>query len=297
MAVVELGVSSISFVHKDPDDKSSYIADSDVWNEDEDYDFHEREKESRDVFEQIVKYVEAKKRITLSQLEKDQLLQTLCDFLLDNKSNGDFQEFISSFILENEDENVKSQIDAIADGMIIYMGITSDAEGALNVACGTPLTLYLDTEILFNFAGYNGLFYKRQFDDFFDLVREFNKENPVISLKYFEKTKNDIDDFFAKAKDIIVGRGQNVGRIAMKSILEGCKKEHDIIVKRDTFYRKLKEIGILCDSKKYFDDDNIQKYCLGATADGEDIDILTFINFLSDYSGAAEPPVRRSEGH
>ena len=177
MAVVELGVSSISFVHKDPDDKSSYIADSDVWNEDEDYDFHEREKESRDVFEQIVKYVEAKKRITLSQLEKDQLLQTLCDFLLDNKSNGDFQEFISSFILENEDENVKSQIDAIADGMIIYMGITSDAEGALNVACGTPLTLYLDTEILFNFAGYNGLFYKRQFDDFFDLVREFNNGN------------------------------------------------------------------------------------------------------------------------
>lgn len=282
MAVVELGVSSISFVHKDPDDKSSYIADSDVWNDDEDYDFHEREKESRDVFEQIVKYVEAKKRITLSQLEKDQLLQTLCDFLLDNKSNGDFQEFISSFILENEDENVKSQIDAIADGMIIYMGITSDAEGALNAACGTPLTLYLDTEILFNFAGYNGLFYKRQFDDFFDLVREFNKENPVISLKYFEKTKKDIDDFFAKAKDIIVGRGQNVGRIAMKSILEGCKKERDIIVKRDSFYRKLKEIGILCDSKKYFDDDNIQKYCLGATEDGEDIDILTFINFLRE---------------
>ena len=38
----------------------------------------------------------------------------------------------------------------------------------------------------------------------------------------------------------------------------------------------------MCDSKKYFDDDNIQKYCLGATADGEDIDILTFINFLRE---------------
>lgn len=280
MAVVEIGISNIPFVHKNPMDKSLYAVDSNIWNDDEDYDFYEREKESQNIFEQMVKYVEMKKNTTLSQSEKDQLLDTLCCFLLDYKSTGCFQEFVSSFILENENKSIKSQIDAIADGMIIYMGITCDVEQSSNATYEDSLTLYLDTEILFNYAGYNGVFYKHQFDDFLGLVREFNKKNSAISLKYFEKTKKDIDDFFGKAIDIVVGKEQNIGRIAMKNILEGCSKERDIIAKKNTFYRKLREIGISCDMTSYFDDGNIQEYCLGSTADSEDIDILTFINFL-----------------
>lgn len=70
MAVVEIGISNIPFVHKNPMDKSLYAVDSNIWNDDEDYDFYEREKESQNIFEQMVKYVEMKKKYNFITIRK-----------------------------------------------------------------------------------------------------------------------------------------------------------------------------------------------------------------------------------
>lgn len=45
----------------------------------------------------------------------------------------------------------------------------------------TNLTIYLDTEILFHFAGYNGKIYKSLFEDFFTYVNEINGQARKLS--------------------------------------------------------------------------------------------------------------------
>lgn len=51
------------------------------------------------------------------------------------------------------------------------------------------LVIYLDTEILFHFAGYNGELYKSLFEDFYKLVKEINSSNRKIFFKYFKTTE------------------------------------------------------------------------------------------------------------
>ena len=113
------------------------------------------------------------------------------------------------------------------------------------------MTIYLDTEILFHMAGYNGTLYKQLFDDFYDLVDEINndgmkqRQRKLIYLKYFDYVTDEIDFFFDKAIDIINGKiALNPSVTAMKEITLGCKSESEVAEKKGLFLDSIKKHGI-----------------------------------------------------
>ncbi len=104
-----------------------------------------------------------------------------------------------------------------------------------------PLTLYLGTEILFSFAGYNGEIFQQFANDFYDQVRTANSGgSSKIALRYFADTRREIDEFFGIASEIVEGkRNRLLDKPAMKAITDGCLTSADVDVKKSDFYHLL----------------------------------------------------------
>lgn len=123
----------------------------------------------------------------------------------------------------------------------------------------TELTIYIETEILFHLAGYNGEIYQTLFNDFISLVNEINSNNQkkkgkrLIRLKYFSEVKDEIERFFKKAEYIVSGRDKaNPSKTAMTTILDGCSTPADIIEKKAVFYDLLRMHSIMEDDYQYY---------------------------------------------
>ena len=157
----------------------------------------------------------------------------------------------------------------------------------------TDLTIFLETEILFHFAGFNGEVYQRLWLDFFNYIKEVNRKHPNrIKLKYFQEVKGEINKFFKKAEYIVEGKDKVNPRVtAMMSIIDGCSSKADVVSKKAEFYRQLGLASIKEDDfSDYFNEryhkHNIedQNILLNLT---KDLDIedpspyLRFLNFVS----------------
>ena len=107
-------------------------------------------------------------------------------------------------------------LNAVREGAILYLGINHNIgeHGSLK----HELTLYLDTEILFDLLGYNGSVYETLSKDFYKLVQK-GRRNGKITLTYFPHVKSEIERFFKSAEIIVEGRGYfNDEKPAMKHI-------------------------------------------------------------------------------
>lgn len=199
------------------------------------------------IIDGLVKYIEEENRQNLTKSERERVLQSFCAFIIDDSSENDYYEHISSYLisLSNSPEQMKI-LKAIKEGVVLYTGLIYNTNVSERGSWNTELTIYLDTEILFHFAGYNGELYKVLFDDFFSLVKEINLRSKnkggknLIQLRYFEETKNEVDRFFSKAEGM-VGKNEvlDPSKTAMVSIVKGCDSEADVVSKRIDFYNLL----------------------------------------------------------
>jgi hypothetical protein len=275
LAIVELGISKLGFIQKTEDKTEFRVSNSDLQKD-------ERFLVDEDVFcgdkvlEKLFSYIENKQGDKISSLEKSNILNSFCDFLLDKHSCMDYYELISEFVLKNDDEMTQKQLESIADGMIIYKGITTDIDISEKKQFQQPLVLYLDTEILFHLAGYNGIFYKQQFDEFFKLIQEVNKKEQIISFRYFKSVDQEINNFFTSAAEIVEKKAILYETTAMTSIIKGCKKARDVFMKQRAFERLLNEKQISFDPKEYLNDETESKYKLDEEIDSQ----LSCINIL-----------------
>ena len=96
--------------------------------------------------------------------------------------------------------------------------------------------MFLDTEVLFNIAGYNGALYKRTSEDFLGPVEKANIKKKRIELRYFTEIDDEIKRFFNSAERIIEGHGDLIRSTAMDSILNGCESVSDVRKKRGRFF-------------------------------------------------------------
>lgn len=232
-------------------------------------------------------YLQEKLKRNLTKDEKNEVLDCLCDFLIGNTNHSKFENYISTYILKvSEDNNVKQQLEDISEGLVIYNGITSELDFSKLGSWKTKLTLYLDMEILFHIAGYNGVFFKNQANDFISLVKDINKKEKFVTLKYFDKVKKEIDKFFNSAEEIVEGKNICSGTVAMEYLVNGCSVTSDIIKKKSQFYAMISTMGIECDEIEYFANERNHRYCLF-----EDFDpTLSFINILR--KGDNEKPIQ-----
>lgn len=195
---------------------------------------------SSSLINSLVEYVQSKAGDR--SIHKEKLTKQLIGFLVDEQrdSADEYIDLISEFVLKNEhNDAIQAQLKKIREGSILYIGLNHNIGETGNIT--KPLTLYLSTEILFSLAGYNGVIYKQLADDFFVLVREANiKSNGKITLRYFNDTKQEIDDFFFAAERILEGNFTQLNsKPAMIAITNGCSSVSDILVKKSDFFHML----------------------------------------------------------
>lgn len=201
-------------------------------------------------------YIESQKKVTLSEAEKEIIVKSLCSFMLDESTVQEYSEYIGAFIVQCKSEDtLLAQLDTIKEGVVLYTGLKYNSNLNDLGTWNTQITIFIETEILFHFAGYNGELFKILFNDFFTFVKEINSQSinkngkKKIHLKYFSEVKNEIERFFKKAEFIINGEDTlNPSKTAMASIVNGCKTPSDIIEKKALFYDLLKTNGITEDT-------------------------------------------------
>lgn len=206
--------------------------------------FEEVKKESDEyetcIIKLLAKYIS--ERTGNNEISKEILSQELANFLLEDVSShtAKYSDYIGEFVLKNEqDSKIQEGLNKIREGSILYMGL-SHSMGEIG-SITKPLTLYLGTEVLFSLAGYNGEVFQQFAYDFFAQVRTANSgKSRKITLRYFSEVKNEIDDFFEIASEIVEGkRNLLFDKPAMKAITDGCQTAADVNVKKSDFYHKM----------------------------------------------------------
>lgn len=246
------------------------------------------------LIENLFSFIESEKHIELNDDERVKVVRSLCSFLLDDSNITEYSEHVSGFVIKNKnDGDFKKNLSRIREGVILYSGIKYNNNLNDVGSWQTKLTIYLDTEILFHFAGYNGKLYKSLFEDFFRFVKEINSKarKILVRLEYFRETKNEIDDFFTKAEYIVEGKDRlNPKYTAMVSIIDGCKSPSDVLAKKSDFYLYLKNNGIFeTKATDYFDDRNhkyniVDQQIIDSISKELEFDItdnLKFLNYVS----------------
>ena len=211
---------------------------------------------NNNVVNRLFIYIESQKKVTLSEAEKEIIVKSLCSFMLDESTVQEYSEYIGAFIVQCKSEDtLLAQLDTIKEGVVLYTGLKYNSNLNDLGTWNTQITIFIETEILFHFAGYNGELFKILFNDFFTFVKEINSQSinkngkKKIHLKYFSEVKNEIERFFKKAEFIINGEDTlNPSKTAMASIVNGCKTPSDIIEKKALIYDLLKTNGITEDT-------------------------------------------------
>jgi hypothetical protein len=189
----------------------------------------------------LYNFIESKLKETLNNKEKKTIEDEFYNFLLDETDSKKYSKYIASYIIEKNNHELLNVINIIREGLILYSGLNYYDINNLG-SWQNKLTIYMDTEVIFDMAGYNGSVYKLYFDDFYNYVKEINsKSRKLISLKYLDATEREIHSFFQSASAIIMGRDVlHPQKSAMISIVNGCKTPSGIQEKKADLFTLMK---------------------------------------------------------
>lgn len=217
------------------------------------------------VINDLIEFIEIETNTILSEDEKEKVVQSFCSFIIEESTNQQYSEFISAFIVkEKKDTGFINRLNKIKEGVVLYTGIKYNTNLNELGAWTTELTIYIETEILFHLAGYNGVLCQVLFEDFFKYVTEINDKSikksgkKLIQLKFFVDVKDEIERFFKKAEYIVSGKDKaNPSKTAMTSIINGCSSPAEVIEKKINFYNLIKTKGITEDDyTNYYSEHN-----------------------------------------
>lgn len=180
------------------------------------------------------------------KLNEPLIFEELQKYLIGIKTISSKMSFLFEIYITSIENDTKKMnvISGIKEGLILYSGIKYEVDPIYLGPWRTELNIYLDLELIFNFAGYNGEYHKRIFDDLNKLIKEINavSQNKInqrpIKLMYLKETKYQLDGYFAKALELIQNRSiPNPGKKAMCFLVNGRKNASDL----DELYAKLME--------------------------------------------------------
>lgn len=215
-------------------------------------DFESLREGQQRVFDELCEYVEQNVGKRLSPGERDEVQGDFHSFLLERGLTGRYTQYIGSFVITRQNNrDFIEGLNSIKEGLILYAGIRYTGDLNDLGTWNNEFTIFLDTEILFNAVGYNGILYQQIFDDFFGLVKEINgfsvrkSGKRLIELKYFEEIEEEINRFFWVAGLILERKARlDPSKPAMISILNGCKVPSDVVERKAKFFGELTTMGI-----------------------------------------------------
>lgn len=196
------------------------------------------------IVSKLVAYIEGKTQKELSIEEKEKLFQAFCKYIIE-ECDVEYSGYISSFILETQNNSELSiLIQTIKEGVVLYTGLQyNDAVNEVG-SWNEEFTIYVEQEILFHLAGYNGELYQQLYFDFRDLIREINRKagKQLIKIRYFDSVKIEIEKFFNIAERIVDGKETlDYSNVAMTEIIRDCEHKSDVVAKRVAFFALLEE--------------------------------------------------------
>lgn len=198
------------------------------------------------LLQSITSYVESKVG-SLTEEEVGTLESEVSMFLLDDSSTGDYTEYITAYIIEQENTAVEHQLQEIKEGIVILTGLSYNEDISNQGAWKNDLVLFVETEILFHLAGYNGEIFQVFAKELFDLINEMNSKSGKKTIKvcYWSEVKEEIDNFFEAARLTVRDhRVPDISNTAMVEITNGCQVESDVFTKKANFYRLLNNYSI-----------------------------------------------------
>lgn len=271
------------------------------------------EKESnlrnQEMLDELIKYVESEEGIILSANQRQILYNSFCSFVIDETTDVEYKNDISSFVLlKSSDATFIKQLNDIRLGLVIFIGLCYNTNFDKIDGIDSKLNTYLETEILFHRAGYNGQLFKTLYDEFYKLVQEINRKShkPLISLYYFAETDKDIRNYFAIAEEIVRGGKQlDPSKAAMKYIVYHCQYPSDVKTMESEFFQDLQHAGIAMDRQEnYYDKQNYElnieqdKFLIPESFTDEDVyNKLKLLNYVNIKRGGKSQSVFRNIGH
>lgn len=228
--------------------------------------FEKVKKQQETLLARLISYVEAY-RGTLTEKERTSITECFCDYLFDKSSVTRFSEDISSFIIRSQNEpGFTEQLNAVREGFVLYDGVRHTSDLGHIGTWRDRLTVYLDTEHLFNAVGFNGALHQQLFRDFSGLASDVrSKGNRIILLRYFSECADEVNRFFYVAELIIDGKvSLDPSKPAMAAIIDKCSTKSDVLAKKTKFMSDLRALGILEADESAFQIDT--KYNVGSVA-------------------------------
>lgn len=271
VAVLKTTIKNCVFVVKN-DNSNGYAVDYSKLQENSEFNsiISLAERDNYTIIDDIVEF--AKEKVTGSYINRQDIVDSLVSFLVDDYSSGKYYEVVSEYILLNSANNkVQDQLQSIKEGVILYIGLNYNISetGSLK----NELTLYLDMEVLFNITGLNGELYQRVAADMLDVIAQANKKERKIKLRFFEETKDEIEKFFDAASYVIESSSTPlVNRVAMDNILNGCSSAADVQDKlSDFFYNLRSHYGIIQDEHSNYYSHDKDTFNLESEDDDEEV--------------------------
>jgi hypothetical protein len=157
--------------------------------------------------DQLIRFVQEEIKRQLDEHEVGELLGAFSSFLLEDKAEDKFLTYITAFIITNEKtDGFRATLNQIREGVILYVGLKYNDNVNEVGTWRNNLTIFLETEVLFHLAGYNGEVCKKWFADLYRFIQEANTKakKQLINLRYFPEVREEIDNFFYAAEMIVV---------------------------------------------------------------------------------------------
>lgn len=277
-AVLKTALKKLDFLKRE---KNVYTLDR-LLSSDNVKEIEEQIEQSKYIVSSIIdEYINYKKeKNKVGCIDEPSTKEGFCKFIIDGNAIEDVDTgIISAFIVERKGRaDFEQACKYIREGLVIYNGLSYNADGELLEKIDTPLTVYLETEMLFHATGLNGTLFKSLFSDFYQVVSEINMATNkqygknMISLAYFPETKKEVDNYFGQAENIIENNRQiDRSKPAMDIILKGCNSVADVKQKEIEFWRDIAGMGIKIDEMSFdLSKDYYAKYNLSVDEDFAD---------------------------
>ena len=267
-AVVERVIARLKFVTRDVASRKYIVDNSDVaikGVEGLKSEMQDADAARQMLIEALVRYAEERKGENLGEEEREQLSKDFYSFVIDTAAVGaKYGDTISSFVVSiSKDEAMRNAMNAVRQGVIVYEGLSYSTTGYGQIdALDQPITLYLDTEVVFDMMGFNGELYKKVFDEFYAYAQQINQRNKKCTIRFrcFGETYDDIEKYFASAEAVVRRESQlDFTRPAMMHITERCHESYQVAELKGELYTQLAKRNVTRDGQDdYCDSGNAQ---------------------------------------
>lgn len=301
IAVIERAMDKAPFLNKSKTERRSYNVNSfKLSNDTQSYlnDVNVSKQEINIIIKSLRNHLINKNFPNVDRISDAHLQRALSMFLIESNHSSSLSTLIQQFIILHTE--YKPILQKISNGALIFMGLSYSTKGTEYTILKEPLTIYIDTEILFYGAGYDGPTFTILFKEFIETVYKVNSLNyertgkKLIHLKYFPQIKKEVDDYFSMAEKIITGKAQlDPSRTAMSYIVRNAKTPSDLVRMKARFWEEMCNNDIQEEkNNNYYDSSNIKynieseefinKLRVRGYTKGEDAkDNLAFLNFVN----------------